>query len=254
MLTLGSVARGVEPALVTQSDSQRESVQALVRTVVGRYLSPEDPSTSLTIEPLVRFRLADRTTLDLSTQIDRPFDGYRNFSVPKARTSLTRELSRDGDLTTRGILSVTALDLDTWNTEGFRFRNAVAAEGTWRALPWLLLRVGLGPWLQLSKYDQRSDGREFPRFGLNERVSVYVPLGRVLLEGHLILDQAKVSGWRNEYTTAERASYRFLPQLSAGVAHELLTSAIDDETGLAQPLRIASGRESRVSIFAEWRL
>ncbi len=230
------------------------SFRAGIVTSVGRYLSPEDPGTSLTVEPEVQEAFSGGRALEFAALFNLPFDEYREVSTPKIRTSLTQQLSAGSYLTTALTLSAVALDVDRWSLDGHRFRGILTGKIIYEPFRGLTLRFAAGPFYQWNAYTQRADGRDLTYTGLVETFRIAYRTGPVELEAVLSVEQGKSSVWRNEYGTQERAAFYFTEKIAAGLRHELLAGVVDESTGFYRPLSVLDGRESRVSAFLEWKL
>src|SRR5207253_286846 len=99
---------------------------AAVVTGMGRYLSPEDPGTSMTVEPELSENLGGGRALELATGLNLPFDPHQGVTVPKSRVSLTQDLAPGVSAS----LSAVALDFDRWSTDGHRVRGIATGKLT----------------------------------------------------------------------------------------------------------------------------
>jgi|GEM_PF-2673506 len=242
--------------LLWVSDSAR-GMEAKLTTSLGQFLSPEEPAQSISFEPSLNFPLGSKTSLELYAFIDRPFDPYKNFAVPKGVISFKREVELFTDERNHTFLipSLTLVEIDRWKGDGFRFRPSAALEWSREIFESFIVLLRVGPYLEISQFNQRTDGTELPRYGLGERIGItYKIAKRLTLDIRLLLEQKFTTQWRNDYATAEQISYQVTDTIVFGVGHKLESSLVDDSTGFYSPISFFDGRRSRVSLFFEVRI
>lgn len=215
-------------------------------------LAADEPGTSFTFEPVVSVGPNDDRGIDLYSQIDRPLDRFKNLQIQQTQLTFRQALATPIPL--RGRLIVNALDLDRWTEDGSQLRLGGTAEATLLNTPHWNLFLRAGPYVQFNRYRQRTDGTDLPRYGFTERAGVGFRYGPVAGEMQLLVEQYYGAKWSNDYSTFERIGYSLHANLVAGLQHELVSGLVDDSTGLYRGIRITDGRESRISVFVDWRI
>jgi len=222
-------------------------MEAQLNLSLGRRLDPERSETTVTAEPVFGLPVKNLGSLHFSTTIQRPFDPYQNFRIPKTR--LTWEIPFEYF---QVFATGNALELDRWKIDGAMFRQSVGAAWRVEATPGLRFPMRLGPFLQWNDYRLRTDGRGLAQYGFFERFGLEYDWNRLQFEIYFNIEQHFTGVWKNDYATFERLSYRFTDGVRGGVAHELLSSVVDETTGTATSFSLFDGRESQVSLVMQW--
>jgi hypothetical protein len=223
-------------------------------TSVGSQLDKQDNKASIGFEPTVSYDFGERRRLELYSAIDRPFNQYENVTVPKTILTYGQGFDLFSKTSTTATAALTALSLDRWKTDGRMVRGSVALTNSKEILSGLTLAFKIGPYAQLNEYRQNAAGRDLPKFGLTEKITLEYVNGPLVLDVVVLFDQKYGVVWKNAYSTLEQAAFRIDDQWMVGVAHELLGSAVDDSTGLFRPMQVFNERNSRVSAFVEYQL
>lgn len=223
-------------------------------TSYGTKLGPEAGEGALSFEPRIVIPLDVTKSLELSTVVVRPADPYKNFALPRTYVAYSHLFYLRQGVDTKAILSANALDADLWKSDGYRLRTSAVLEISRAWITNVELSLRVGPFAQFNQYRQTTAGVSLPSYGLGERLKLAWSLGDFLVDIRLILNQSNAGSWKNDYATFEAVGYRLMPGVMVGLAHELLSSAIDDSTGLARPVRVFDGRDSRVSALLELEL
>jgi hypothetical protein len=228
--------------------------EASLLTSLGQNLSPEEPATSISFEPELKFNSSDKTAFTIYSLVNRPTDPYKNFEVPKAIFAVTQTVSVFDDVTTKLSAGVNLLSLDRWKAEGYTFRPSIGFIAEKEVARGLTIRGRLSPYAQFNRYTQTASGVTLPTFGLNERLTLLYTVGDFDFDAHLIFDQRHASVWVNDIATLESAAYNINSEMNVGLAHELVSGGIDSTTGFSRPIRFFHERESRISAFVKVRM
>lgn len=219
---------------------------ATLDTSLGRNLSPEQPGTSVSIEPDLGVKFGD-SRLGLYTLIDRPTDPYEKLSVPKTVLSVNHEIPV-GTVTLTPTFSSNLVSLDRWSIDGYLVRNTLSLIAS-KSLGALKLFLRAGVFGYVHEYTTLADGSSPTRYGLVQRLDAGYQYRRFVLKFLVVIEQStNGSVWSNSYSTAESVGYQFSDYATLSLQHEILSSVIDSSTGFRRPLRIADGRDSRVSL------
>ncbi|MBI4405259.1 MAG: hypothetical protein HY537_13940 [Deltaproteobacteria bacterium] len=224
------------------------SIHGSITTFLGKNLSQDDDQASVTFEPSVTIGTKDNFTLTAYSLINRPFNGFENFSVPKTALWATLPIITD-------VLvlhpSATLLGLDEWKAEGYMARWGVGVETVCTRAP-IRLSFRVTPFIQTNQFSQRNDGTDLPRYGFSERLNAMVSFWHIELLARLVMEQSYTGNWKNDYSIYEHAGYRMNERLLLGVSHELLSSVVDPTTGFYREFRVFDSRASRLSAFLQW--
>lgn len=223
-------------------------------TSVGSQLDKTDGKASLTLEPTLSYDFGNRRVLELYSAIDRPFNQYERLTLPKTILTYAHGFKWIQGVTTTATAAATAISLDRWNADGSMLRGSVALTAKKEILRDLTLALKVGPYGQLNRYRQTTSGKDLPKYGLTEKMTVEYTLGRVVFDFVILFDQKYSTVWKNAYSTLEQAAYKVTDNWSLGLSHELLGSTLDDSTGLSSPFQVFHERNSRVSAFVEFQL
>jgi hypothetical protein len=234
--------------------SETNSPHFQLTSYVGSNLAPESPNSSLTLEPLVRFTPSDTWEIDISSSIDRPFDPYQNFAVPKTDLFLKQVISRNDSSTWSLRYGLSFPDFDRWKLEGYQVRPNLNFQISLPLSSHFSGLIRAGSFFVLSQYTQHPNGENYAKFGFTERVSLLYRTGIFAAEATVTVEQSNTGIWKNDYGSQELISFEVEKHLSLGLMHELLAESIDSATGFYRPIRVFDGRDSRVSAFMEMKI
>jgi len=150
--------------------------------------------------------------------------------------------------------SASVVDLHRFGADGFHLRTGLGVEMTQRLRYGFSFGVRAVPFLQLSQYRLRADGSAQPRYGISEQLSFRYRADFFHAEIRLNLEQRLAGHWQNDYATLEQVYFDLSPNISLGVAHEIASSLLDESTGRLNNVRVFDGRDSRLTVFAEWKI
>jgi hypothetical protein len=223
-------------------------------TSVGSNLDKQENKASLSLEPAIRYTFDGTRYLELYSALDRPFNGYERLAVPKTILTFGQGLDLFQGVQSTATAAVTALSLDRWAHDGHMVRASVALANAIEIAPGLNAALKVGPYAQSNAYHQTTSGKDLPKFGFSEKVTLDYTIGPVTLGLAVLFDQKYATNWKNGYSTLEQAGVQVAEGCTVGVAHELVGSAIDDSTGFFRPVQVFNERNSRVSAFVEYQL
>lgn len=248
------VAVGGTAATFDQATNPKK-IEAFITTTLGTTLDPKKSLASITLEPQLAWNLSKTTALTAYAEIDRPFDKYENFSNPVTYLLLTQKVSWVPETSTTLRFILRANNLHRWNHDGYQLRSEVGIQMSREIARDLTLMGRVWGSGDLNQYRQTTAGKDLPLAGLGERIALSFSPGKFNFELHVIAGQSfygtagSQAIWKNAFITAEVAEYKFNDRYTVGVSHELVTSLIDDTTGLRGSIKVFDGRTSRLSAY-----
>lgn len=221
------------------------------RTYVASSLNPENSAPSLSFEPYGALSLPSKTVLTLVTNLDRPFNKYENFEIPRIRLRAKQGLALTDVVDSAVELTLNGLSIHRWAADGATVRTSLAAVvGKTFFDKSMLVYAKVGPMYQFNSYEQATSGSAQPRYGVSELVAIEFKTGRTIISADLSFSQNyHQSAWKNSFAATQEVAYYFTDNFSAGVGHALLGSFIDESTGRYSSLQLFNDRQSRVSAF-----
>lgn len=225
---------------------------AQLNTYLGRDLSPEEPKTSIALEPDLGL-VSGNTRLGFYTLVDRPTDPYEKLTLPKTILSLSHQFPFGGKFTISPSFSSNLISLDRWSIDGYQIRNTLSVGASLTASGWTIGLRG-GGFLFANEYSTQADRSSSTRHGLVQRLDVKYEYARLAFQLKVIVEQSFNGIWSNSYATAESVGYRLSDVTTVSLEHEILSSVIDGSTGFRRSLRVSDGRDSRVSMVLGLKL
>lgn len=226
---------------------------AKILTSLGTTLSPERSRASWLVAPELETSLGQSGRARLATSLFRPLDPHDNFKVPKLQLAYLHQLLAGAEALEASV-ALTGIDLHRWGTDGAMARVSSALEGTLSLGSQIFAALQLAVFGQLNAYAQSAAGRDLPRWGLAQKLTLSWSRGRLTAEASLLTTERQHVAWKNEIGTYEELRYEVTNGLALGISHELLTEVIDPTTGLAHGVRLFDARESRLSVLARIEL
>lgn len=249
LITIVSTTAYLLPSFLLSSSSLfGASFGGKLATSFGRDLSPETPSTSVSLEPDLGVTFG-KTRVGLYSLFDRPTDPFEKMTVPKTILSVKHDFAAS-DFTLSPALSTNLIALDRWGIDGYQVRETASVIGKISPGPWTFM-LRAGAFGIASKYTILADGRAATRYGFVQRADVEYKYKRLVLQALISTVQRFNGVWANDYATSESVGYEFSDTGTIAIQHELLSSVIDASTGFNRPLRIADNRDSRLSLVLE---
>ncbi len=227
-------------------------LQVKLNVNYGTNLSKDYPQGSFLFEPYLNWNFLPGYGVELYSALDRPTQPSLTLHSPKNMVTLKHRVDGFEGYTATARLSLSALDVDQWQPDGYQMRSAASLELARALTPSLTASLRAGPFVQFSKYSVLSDGTPLPQFGLSEFLNLTYQRQKVRLQASLLVQQEKANGWKNDYGTEESIAVELHPQMLFGVSYALLSTMADDTTGLFESYQSFPGHISHIALFTDF--